>query len=326
MKVRYTVLDGEIVEENRNGVITDYVAEPLGSTVALLDGSHTKSDTFNYWPYGEVQSRSGSTPTPFQFVGTLGYYRDSSARTYVRARYYRQTLGRWQTVDPVFGGETSGWYCDGRPTVRTDPSGLIPGWALGVLPQPWQHIACDCDCGFISTELRQTEDALRKRIRNMTGKDWARVRDCLWRNVKGKHGLRCFDEFYTDIVRVRNMLRHYVGFGGADVTVECHKGGSAPCSPGSGAQTAVRPGGGGACHITLCCDNLYTGAMVPAGYYDFHPRPIHASWQHTLCHELMHCTGSTHFVRSGEGGVHLSCESWMCCCIWGQESDCDVEY
>lgn len=55
-------------------------------------------------------------------------------------------------------------------------------------------------------------------------------------------------------------------------------------------------------------------------------RPIHASWQHTLCHELMHCTGSTHFVRSGEGGVHLSCESWMCCCIWGQESDCDVEY
>lgn len=128
MKVRYTVLDGEIVEENRNGVIADYVADPLGSTVALLDGSHSKSDTFNYWPYGEVQSRSGSTPTPFQFVGTLGYYRDSSSRTYVRARHYRQNLGRWQTVDSLWPGQDQFGYVRGRVVSYRDRSGLFFGY------------------------------------------------------------------------------------------------------------------------------------------------------------------------------------------------------
>lgn len=126
MKVRYTVLDGEIVEENRNGVITDYVADPLGSTVALLDGSHTKSDTFNYWPYGEVQSRSGSTATPFQFVGTLGYYRDSSLRTYVRARCYRQSLGRWQTPDISAVIPSDPWYAIQNPITFGDPTGYSP--------------------------------------------------------------------------------------------------------------------------------------------------------------------------------------------------------
>ena len=53
MTVRYTTLDGEIVSENRRGVMRDYVPDPLGSTVALLDNTQTQTDTFSYWPYGE---------------------------------------------------------------------------------------------------------------------------------------------------------------------------------------------------------------------------------------------------------------------------------
>ena len=34
MKVRYTVFDGKVVSENRNGTERDYVPDPLGSTVA----------------------------------------------------------------------------------------------------------------------------------------------------------------------------------------------------------------------------------------------------------------------------------------------------
>ena len=75
--VNYTVLDGEIISENRNGVERDYVPDPQGNTVALMDSNQTITDTFNYWPYGEQQSRTGTTPTPFRFVGTRGYYRDS---------------------------------------------------------------------------------------------------------------------------------------------------------------------------------------------------------------------------------------------------------
>ena len=97
--VNYTVLEGEVVSEVRGGVRKDYVPDTLGSTVALLDNTQTKTDTWEYWPYGEI--RSGSSATPFQFVGTLGYYKDTSSRTYVRARHYRQNQARWLTVDPL---------------------------------------------------------------------------------------------------------------------------------------------------------------------------------------------------------------------------------
>src|SRR2546421_9021427 len=95
MKARYTVIDGEVIAENRNGVRSLYVPDPLGSTVALLDNTQAQTDTFSYWPYGENNGRTGTTATPFQYVGKKGYYRDSVSRTYVRARTLRSDLGRW---------------------------------------------------------------------------------------------------------------------------------------------------------------------------------------------------------------------------------------
>src|SRR5438309_10278561 len=101
MKVRYTVVNGEVLSENRTAVKHDYLPDPLGSTVALLDNSQAQTDTFTYWPYGEVNTRTGATATPFQFVGTRGYYRDSASKTYVRARYLDTQKGRWLTQDPI---------------------------------------------------------------------------------------------------------------------------------------------------------------------------------------------------------------------------------
>src|SRR5947207_2497373 len=54
MKVTCTVVNGEVLSENRGGVKRDYLPDPLGSTVALLDNTQTKTDTFTYWPYGET--------------------------------------------------------------------------------------------------------------------------------------------------------------------------------------------------------------------------------------------------------------------------------
>lgn len=49
--VNYTVVDGEVLSENRNGTKRDYVPDPLRSTVALLDSTQAQTDTFAYWPY-----------------------------------------------------------------------------------------------------------------------------------------------------------------------------------------------------------------------------------------------------------------------------------
>lgn len=124
MKVRYTVLDGEVVSEVRSGVERDYLPDPLGSTLALLDDTQTKTDTFAYWPNGEVATRTGTTPTPLQYLGTTGYYRDSASRTYVRHRVLDTRSGRWMTQDPLQRGSNRYAYCGNNPVNRTDPSGL----------------------------------------------------------------------------------------------------------------------------------------------------------------------------------------------------------
>ncbi len=129
MKVRYTVVNGEVLSENRGGVKRDYLPDTQGNTIGLTDNTQAITDTFSYYPYGEVASRTGTTATPFQFLGTLGYYRDSASRTYVRARTLNTAQGRWMTQDPIGfkGGDYNLYrYVNNRPTVLTDPSGLIP--------------------------------------------------------------------------------------------------------------------------------------------------------------------------------------------------------
>lgn len=126
----YATLDGEIVSESRSETRRDYLPDPLGSIAALLDSTQTKTDTWTYWPYGEERTRTGTTATPFQFVGTLGYCKDDSGRLYVRARHYRPTLGRWQSVDPLWPQEEAYGYVNDDPVGLSDPSGLqvYGGW------------------------------------------------------------------------------------------------------------------------------------------------------------------------------------------------------
>jgi len=124
MTVTYTTINGQIVSENRSGTQSFYVADSLGSTVALMNSSGTVTDTFTYWPFGEITSHIGSSVIPFTFVGTLGYYLQILNNfTYVRARYLRQGLARWQTLDPLWPSEPPYVYALSRPTTSVDPTG-----------------------------------------------------------------------------------------------------------------------------------------------------------------------------------------------------------
>ena len=130
--VRYTTVNGEIIAEKRDGVRRLYAPDPLGSTVAMYDDTQTKTDTFDLWPYGEVRARTGTTPTPFQFGGTTGYYRDTTSRTYVRARAYTPPIGRWLPQDPLpsMRGMSSYEYAFNSPLTWIDPSGLWARWPI----------------------------------------------------------------------------------------------------------------------------------------------------------------------------------------------------
>ncbi len=127
MKARYTVMDGEVLAENRNGVVErDYLPDALGTTVALLDSGQNPTDSLRHWPYGEERSRTGSVPTPFTFAGTCGYYKDSTNQFYVRARTLNVRHGRWLSRDPSHLGPAEGnAYAYTTPTNFVDPLGLF---------------------------------------------------------------------------------------------------------------------------------------------------------------------------------------------------------
>ena len=125
--VDYLVVDGVLLAENRGGTKSDYVPDPLGSTVSLVNNSQTQTDTFSYWPYWEEKDRTGTTPTPFRFGGKSAYFRDSSSLVYVRARHLSTTNGKWNSMDPLMfrGGDVNLLrYCYSSPVTRIDPVGL----------------------------------------------------------------------------------------------------------------------------------------------------------------------------------------------------------
>lgn len=129
MSARYTVIDGEVVAQERGGVRHQLVPDPIGSTVALYDNAGTKTDTFGYWPYGESASRTGTTTAKFQYVGSFGYYQDSTSKGYVRARFLDAKAGRWIMEDPisnVLKGQNHFAYAYANPLLYIDPSGNIP--------------------------------------------------------------------------------------------------------------------------------------------------------------------------------------------------------
>jgi RHS repeat-associated protein len=140
MSVTYTTIGGVIVHEalsgNRERELT---ADPLGSLVKIRTSVFGYSYSAEYWPYGEIQTQTGSNPTRWAFVGLLGYMRDLATMFYVRARYYRSAQTRWMTVDPLWPVEDAYLYVGSTPACHTDRSGAGPwkcercAWLLGGL-------------------------------------------------------------------------------------------------------------------------------------------------------------------------------------------------
>jgi RHS repeat-associated protein len=142
-----------------------YAPDTLGSTAMLLDGSGTVTDTYSYWPYGEIRNHTGSSTTPLTFVGTLGYYLDLVANWfYVRARYYQQVVSRWLTVDPLWPRLKPYGYARNQPMTHVDPNGLSP---ICVVP-------CACAAACVIDMLAICAD--------WTG--FTSYSDCLWKTFQ----------------------------------------------------------------------------------------------------------------------------------------------
>jgi RHS repeat-associated protein len=99
----------------------------LGSIVGLTDSNGTLVSTYQYDPYGNLTSSTGSVANPWRFAG--GYFDSSTGLYKYGTRYYDSAIGRWSQQDPVRGhldDPTSlnrYLYAGDDPVNFTDPSG-----------------------------------------------------------------------------------------------------------------------------------------------------------------------------------------------------------
>ena len=103
---------GRISVTDQAGAQTYFLADGLGSTVKLVDGSGGSTGTYAYDVFGAVQTHTGQD-TELTFTGEQN---DPNGLEYLRARYYDPATGRFLGRDPLGGG-----YPYAAGTRRTTP-------------------------------------------------------------------------------------------------------------------------------------------------------------------------------------------------------------
>jgi RHS repeat-associated protein len=140
-------LDGNVIEENNNGSVTDYIynsgvlvglwvpgtgtgttyyvhTNPQGTPLMVTNGSSTVVWSTTYQPYGTTSIPVGSVT---QNVRLPGQFSDvETGFNYNGFRDYMPNLGRYLEADPIgLGGGTNPYlYAGGNPLGFTDRQGL----------------------------------------------------------------------------------------------------------------------------------------------------------------------------------------------------------
>ena len=115
------------LSEHRGSTSKFYHGDALGSTRGITDGTQSVTDSQLFDAFGNTVSRTGTTPTPFGFVGKQQYQSDSdSSLQLLGHRYYDPSIGRFLSSDPAKAGTNWYAYCYNNPLNQADPLGLDP--------------------------------------------------------------------------------------------------------------------------------------------------------------------------------------------------------
>ena len=100
----YYIHGPEIVGRIEAGGFEQYYhTDPIGSVVALTDGTETVTDRYAYTPFGSPAGREGTTDNPFTYVGGYGVMTEADGLYFMRARFYEPLTARFLGKDPVEG-------------------------------------------------------------------------------------------------------------------------------------------------------------------------------------------------------------------------------
>jgi RHS repeat-associated protein len=89
-----------------------------GSTTAITNEAQNVTHSYSYDPFGKVLAKTEADDNPFQYVGKYGVQYESPTLTFMRARYYDPTTGRFVSEDPI-------WALNLYPYADNNPINII---------------------------------------------------------------------------------------------------------------------------------------------------------------------------------------------------------
>lgn len=112
-----------------NTIYSYYHYDYRGSTTAITNEAQTITHSYSYDPFGKVLAKTETDANPFQYVGQHGVQYESPTLTFMRARYYDPTTGRFVSEDPIWALNLYP-YADNNPVMKIDADGKIAGWVV----------------------------------------------------------------------------------------------------------------------------------------------------------------------------------------------------
>ncbi|MGA7218805.1 MAG: RHS repeat-associated core domain-containing protein, partial [Candidatus Sulfotelmatobacter sp.] len=108
----------------RSGTASYYERDGLGSVTSLSDSAGALVNTYTYDSFGKLTASTGTLTNPFQY--TAREFDPETGLYEYRARYYDQSVGRFNSEDPIRfkGGIDFYRYVGNNPITRTDPDGM----------------------------------------------------------------------------------------------------------------------------------------------------------------------------------------------------------
>ncbi|SDI16017.1 RHS repeat-associated core domain-containing protein [Sinosporangium album] len=161
----YSGPDGTSVAMRSPGGIKWLASGLNGSTVLSIDDTTGAVSRERYLPFGK---RRGGDDLPFTDRGFLGKIEDDSiGLSYLSARYYDPSIGKFISTDPLLPLDEPQWmnpygYAGNNPIGLSDPGGLAPDKGT-------EGESCDCSASAIEASLGKLPN---ENIRKQSQKKW----------------------------------------------------------------------------------------------------------------------------------------------------------
>ncbi len=154
--IRGLNIDEPLARIKADGTIRNYLADSLGSIIALTDENGVVKTTYSYDPFGNVTLSGEASDNPFQYAGREN---DETGNLFERNRYYNFELMRYISQDPIgFAGGDVNYYV----RVGNNPVNFVDPWGL-LTSEEWNRLLNEIK-GWIETPYNKLGKKSKKRV------------------------------------------------------------------------------------------------------------------------------------------------------------------